>query len=106
MHTSRIELRCITIFKTLSKLNPSFLQDIFIVKSSSYILREANNLQYYRPNQVTFGSSTPRSLGPQIWNGFPNDMKSAENLNIFKTMLKKWEGPRCRCNLCKYVYRN
>ena len=64
------------------------MQDIFIVKSSSYTLREANNLQHYRPNQVTFGSNSLQSLGPQTWNELPNDMKLAENLNIFKTMLK------------------
>ena len=27
------------------------------------------------------------SLGPQIWNGLPNDTKSEEILNILKTML-------------------
>ena len=25
-----------------------------------------------------------------MWNGLPNDMKSAENLDMFKNMLKKW----------------
>ena len=59
------------------------MQDIFKVKSSSYLLRETNNLQHYRPNLVTFGSNSLRSLGPQVWNGLPNDMKSAEDLNIF-----------------------
>ena len=69
------------------------MQEIFKVKSSNYSLREINNLAYYRPNQVTFGSNSLRSLGPQIWNGLPNDMKSAENLNILKDMLKKVGGP-------------
>ena len=82
------------------------MQDIFIVKSSSYLLRETNNLQHYRPNQVTFGTNSLRSVGPQIWNGLPNDMKSIENLNIFKTLVGKWEGPRCKCNVCKCGYRN
>ena len=95
------ELLCNEIFKTLNKLNPSFMHGIFIVKSSSYLLREAINLQHYKPNRITFGSNSLRSLGSQMWNGLPNDMKSAEKLNIFKTMLKKWEGPRCKCNLCK-----
>ena len=94
MRVFRLKFMCIEIFKTLNKLNPSFMQDIFKVKSSSYSLRGTNNLQHYRPNQVTFGSNSLRSLGPQVWNGLSNDMKSAENLNMFKNMLKKWEGPR------------
>ena len=106
MHVFRLKFLCIEIFKTLSKLKPSFMQDIFKVKPSSYLLRESNTLQHYIPNQVTFSSNSLRSLGPQVWNGLPNDMKSAENLNIFKNMPKKWEGPSCKCSVCKYVYRN
>ena len=65
MRVFRLKFLCIEIFKTLNKLNPSFMQDIFKVKSSSYSLRGTNNLQHYRPNQVTFGSNSLRSLGPQ-----------------------------------------
>ena len=101
MRVFRLKFMCIEIFKTLNKLNPSFMQDIFKVKSSSYSLRGTNSLQHYRPNQVTFGSNSLRSLGPQVWNGLSNDMKSAENLNMFKNMLKKWEGPNCKCSVCK-----
>ena len=106
MNVSRLRYLCIEIFKTINKLNPSFMQEIFNVKSSNYSLREINNLEHYRPNQITFGSNSLRTLGPQIWNGLPNDMKSAENLNILKDMLKKWEGPYCKCKLCKYVDSN
>ena len=106
MNVSRLRYLCIEIFKTINKLNPSFMQEIFKVKYSIYSLREINNLVHYRPNQITFGSNSLRSLGPQIWDGLPNDMKSAENLNILKDMLKKWEGPYCKCKLCKYVDSN
>ena len=44
LHVFRIKLLCIEIFKSLNKLNPFFMRDIIIVKSSSYVLREANNL--------------------------------------------------------------
>ena len=82
------------------------MQDIFKIKSSSYSLRKPNNLQHYRPNQVTFGSNSLRSLGPQIWNGLPNEIKSAENLNSFKNMIKMWDGQNCKCSACKYVSPN
>ena len=95
---------CIEILKTLNKLKPSFKQGIVKVKSSSYLLRENNNLKHHKPYQVTFGSNSTRSLGLQVWNGLPNDMTSAENLNIFKNMPKKWEGPSCKSSLSKYVY--
>ena len=87
MHVSRLRVLCIEAFKTLKNLNPSFMKDIFKIKSSRYSLRKFNDLQHYRPNQVTFGSNSLRSLGPQIWNGLPNKMKTVENLNSFKNMI-------------------
>ena len=77
MHVSRLRVLCIEVFKTLKNLNPSFMQDIFKIKSSRYSLRKSNDLQHYRPNQVTFGSNSLRSLGPQTWNGLPNEIKTA-----------------------------
>ena len=82
------------------------MQDIFKIESSNYSLRNSNDLKHYRPNQVTFGSNSLRSLGPQIWNGLPNEIKSAENLNSFKNMIKKWDGQNCKCSACKYVSPN
>ena len=83
------------------------MQEIFKVKFSNYSVRKINNLAHYRPNQVTSGSNSLRSLGPQIGNGLPNDMKSAENLNILKVMLKKWGGgPYYKYKLCKYADSN
>ena len=93
MHVSRLRFPCIEIFKTINRSNLSFMQESFKVKSSNYLLSEINNLEHYRPNQVTFGSNSLRLLGPQIWNGLPNDFKSAENLNILEDMLKKWKDP-------------
>ena len=84
MHVFRLKFPCIEIFNTLNKLYPSFMQDIFQVKSSSYSLRETNNLQHYKPNQVTFGSNSLRSLGPHVWNGLPNGMKSAKSKYLLK----------------------
>ena len=92
MHVSRLRVLCKEVFKTLKNLNPSYMQDIFKTKISRNSLRKSNDLQHYRPNQVTFGSNSLRSLGPQIWNGLPNEIKTAENLNGFKNMIKKWDG--------------
>ena len=41
-------------------------------------------------------------MGPQIWNCLPNELKSADNLSSFKQMIKQWDGPSCKCNVCKY----
>ena len=66
IHVSRLRVLCIEIFKTLMHLSPSFMSDIFKMKSSRYSSRNPYNLQHHRPNQVSFGSNSLRSLGPQI----------------------------------------
>ena len=93
MHVARQRLLCIEIFKTLNHLNPPFMQSIFELRSSTYSLRNANNLAHFRPNQTTFGSKSLKSFGPQIWNGLPSELKSAENLRSFKVLIKNGTVP-------------
>ena len=104
MHVSRLRVLCIEVFKTLKNFNFSFRQDTFKIKFYSYSLRKSNDLQHYGPNQVIFGSNSLRPLGPQIWNGLPNDKNSAENVASLKNMIKKkWNGQNCKRSACKYV---
>ena len=81
-HVSRLIVLCLEVFKTLKNVNPSVVHDIFKIKLSVYS-QNPNNLQHYRPNQVTFGSNSLQSLAPQIWNGLPNEMKSTEKFELF-----------------------
>ena len=41
---------------------------------------------HYRLNQVIFGTNSLKSLGPRIWNSLPEKLKSANSLNIFKSL--------------------
>ena len=55
-----------------------------------------NDLIVPRVNQTTYGSRSIRSEGARLWNHLPEHIKSAENLNIFKNLIKNWTGPSCR----------
>ena len=66
--------------------------DIFTFRLSNYSSRNPNNLNHFRPYQVTFGSKSLKDTGYQIWNCLPNVLKSAKNLHSFKNYLKKWDG--------------
>ncbi len=98
MNINRLRTLCIEIYKTMHDLNPHFMKDIFQFKSEGRSSRNQFDLVHYRPNQVTFGSNSYRSLGPKIWNALSNDFKTAENLTIFKRLIKSWDGPECQCN--------
>ena len=64
--------------------------------------RNPHNLLHHRPNQTNFGTNGLRALGPQIWNGLQNVMKSDQNIQIFKRLIRQREGLKCNCNVCQY----
>ena len=46
------------------------------------------NLDIPRVNQVSFGNQSIRSFGPKIWNSLPLQIKSCENFETFKRVIK------------------
>ena len=103
MNVRRFRILCVKIYKILNDLNPSFMNDIFKLKitcrevSDKYKL----NLDIPKWNQKTFGYKSLKELGPKIWNNLPYHIKSSDNLDTFKSLLKNWDGNLCKCNLCK-----
>ena len=77
------------------------MRDIFKLKDTTRPSRNPNELIHHRPNQVTFGLKSLLSLGPQIWNALPKNLKLIENIQTFKSVIKEWGGPECNCNVCK-----
>ena len=84
MKISRLKTLCIGIYRTVSKLNPHFMQDIFKLKQTTRSARDPNELIRHRPNQVTFGSKSLLSLGPQIWTALPKEIKLAETFQLLR----------------------
>ena len=78
------------------------MKEIFELRLSCRPVREQHklNLNIPRKRQVTFGTKNLESLGPEIWNNLPYHMKSAENLNVFQNLIKKWNASSCSCNVC------
>ena len=99
---SFVSIYFLSYFLSLAIYYPSFMQSIFSSRTSKHPSRNPNNLNHFRPNQVKFGSKSLKAIGPQIWNCLPSEIKSADNLNSFKRMIKQWDGLSCKCNACKY----
>ena len=71
------------------------MKNYFKFRSWHYSSRNPYDLRRIRSNQITYGSNSLESVGPKLWNGLPNEMKSAENLKSFKLLVKQWNGPEC-----------
>ena len=109
MHVSRLRALCIEIYKTMKQLNPVFMHDIFSFKSSTNLSRSQRNphdLLHHRPNQTNIYTNSLRALGPKIWNGLSNEMKSSQNIFVFKRLIKQWDGVECSCNACQFEKHN
>ena len=103
MRVRQMQNLCTEIYKTLSNLNPQYMQELFERNSSSYSTRRPKDQKIPRVNQVSYGSQSIRFEGAMLWNHLPQHIKSSENLYIFKTLIKNWMGPSCGCNYCLYV---
>ena len=104
MELNRIKSLCTEIYKTLNGYNPSYMKSIFQRSGNRSSIRFRYNICSAKHYQTNFGTKSLRVLGPQIWNNLPDDIKSADNLQIFKRLIKKWKGNRCKCKVCKLTH--
>ena len=106
MNVRRLRTLCVEIYKTLNDLNPSFMKNIFKLKINAREYRDKYKLNLDIPkwNQKTLGYKSLKVLGPKIWKNFPYHVKSSDNLNTFKKILKNWDGNLCNCTLCNNLF--
>ncbi len=92
----------VTINTTVYKKSsiPIYIRNLFEEKDKIYNLRSAVSLKQPNCNTVTYGLNSFRYKGAKIWNDLPNKIKNSITLAEFKNQIKKWQGPRCLCNMC------
>ena len=98
LYLSRIH--ALVIFKSIHSINPAFLHDVFIPRTSVYEMR--NQLQLVQPSVHTekYGIQSFRYQGSKIWNSLPDDIKYVESFDDFKRRIKTWDFELCICNYC------
>ena len=62
------------MFKTINDLNPAFMKDIYTFKVNPKV--RPNNIIVTRHNTTKYGTKSLTTLGPQIWNTLPENIKS------------------------------
>ena len=94
MSVNRLRKLCVEIHKTLNKLNPEFMNNIFKVKEKKRLVREQYKLNFEIPewNQVTIGTKSLKVYGSKVCNSLHFHIKTSENLIQFKRLMKNWNG--------------
>ena len=90
------------IYKTINKLHPEFMDNILQGKENKRLVSEQYklNLETSEWNQVTFGAKSLKVYRPKVWNNLSFHIKTSENLNQFKILIKNWNGDLCSCTVC------
>ena len=106
MNIYRLKFLCTEIYKSINSLSPLYIKDIFQPNITNRPVRtqQQNNLKTPKANQITFGTNSLKSLGPKIWNSLPGHIKSSENQEHFKKVIRNWDGEKCTCNGCIHQF--
>ena len=90
----------IEVFKCINEINPAYLNAMFTRKECPYALRDSSILMRPKVNLTQYGLKSFRSYGAKIWNHLPVSYKARISLSEFKTLIKSWDGPKCKCSVC------
>ena len=104
MEVNRLRSLCIEIYKWINNINPMYMNEIFKLRKTSRAVRTNYELNLDVPtiNQVNFGDKSLSYYEPKIWNSLPFHIKSSENLEAFKNIIKNWNGVSCKCKVYQY----
>ena len=102
INVKRLRVFCVELHKTINKLNPSFMREIFKLRSNNRPVRGKHQMNMIIPefNQVSYGKKSLRTFDLKLWKSLPYHMKSSENLESFKRTIKHCNGERCLCKVC------
>ena len=79
------------------------MNDIFRLNVTTRSVRSKCRLRLdiLKVNQVSFGNKSIRFFGRKIWNSLQPQIKSCENLETFKRVIKNSDGITCKCRVGK-----
>ena len=94
----RMRTMSIECFKILSKLSPTCLHDLVVLKDCKYNFRYSNIIEIPRVRTTTYGKNSFKYIAAVLWNDLPDDFRKISNFNQFKNILKSGQ----KKNMCVY----
>ena len=74
MEIKRLRCPALEIFKTVNKLNPYYMNEIF--SKTTNLTHRPLDINFNQNNTTKYGSNSLRILGPHIWNSLPTEIKN------------------------------
>ena len=101
IHIKKIKFVTTKIYKLLNDLSPPIMNDIFQKQDNYYSPRNPRSLVSKRKFTTTYGNDTISFREPQTWQGFHQNIKNCDSLNLFKANIKRYGTLSCNCKICK-----
>ena len=79
----------VEVFKSVNKMNPSFMHDAFKLHECQYELRNKSQMVVSKYNTVTYGYNSLAVHGSLLWNFVSQKAKSKTNVKEFQAALYK-----------------
>ena len=101
IHVQNLRTLMFEVFKSLNRLNPEIMWDMFEFKLTPYNLRSGYSLKLPKANSSKFGINSVIFRGCVTWNSLPSAVKSVNSISAFKRIIKTWDGKCCTCFICQ-----
>ena len=102
LHQRNLQYLLIEIYKVKKGISPTIMDEIFqFFENPVYELRSGVHLPSRNSRTVFFRTESIMNLGAKLWNVVPQNIKSFESLNVFKSRIKYWTPNHCPCRICK-----
>ena len=102
IHVRNLRTLLIEVFKSISRINPEFMWNVFEENPILYNLRSKNLLKLPPTRTIKYGINSLAFRGSILWNSLhlPSSLKSTKSVSEFKHKIKIWNGDSCSCPLC------
>ena len=101
IHCSSLQKLLIEIYECTNYISPAVLSEFFITKEINYNLRIKNLLQIPKVKTSSYGQRPLSFRGSILCNTLSDSIKSAQNMQGFKKLIKNWKGEKFSCTICK-----
>ena len=104
IHTKHIHSLLTEVFKSLNRINPDFINELFKIKTVPYQLRKSKLLVLPSVKSTTYGTNSVLFQACLQWNNLPIEGRNCTTVGSFKRFLTKSKFSLvCTCRLCKFI---
>ena len=106
IHHKNIQILTTEVFKVVNNICPPIMKTFFDFRENRYSIRKFQEMRQQKVRTVLYGLETALYRAPKLWSLTPTDLKSAPDVNQFKSKIKYWECTECPCKLCRTYLKN